>query len=388
MGSDPMTRRALWGLTLSVLVAACGPSGGTPITGNGAAAFDASLAATSDGFAVVWNDTRDGNAEIYLRLLTPMGEPAGPERRLTNSPELSRHVDLQMTATNNLALAWYEEADGKMQAKLGVWSPGGEQLWSATLSSAERIGRNPLVRRDGNGLMAVWIEDLPADLANSKDRPWESEVWASWWNAEGKQLRVPRMLAPAGKTTARLSAAIDGRGWAWVMYDAKSGTKSDELLVTRTNGSTSELAVLTADDGVPSKYPDITFSSDGRAAVTWYDERDGNQEVYLFAGRMAEFIEERAFRVTETPGRSVGSFPAWNGRRIGVVWSDDSDGQPEVYFRPFNESGQPLDDARQITDNETASRAPSIRASGTGFALAWNESASDRESQIAFTSVR
>jgi hypothetical protein len=368
--------------------AACGPTGGTPITETGAGAVGASMAATSDGFAVAWNDLRDGNAEIYLRLLNGMGEPAGPERRLTNGPELSRDVDLQVTANNNLALAWYDEADGKMQAKLGVWSSSGEQLWATTLSSAERIGRSPVVRRDGNGLMAVWIEDLPADLANSKDRPWESEVWASWWNAEGKQLRVPRMLAPAGRTTSRLSAALDSRGWAWVLYDAKSGTKTEELFVTRTNGSTSELAVLTADDGVPSRYPEITYSRDGRAAVTWHDQRDGNQEVYLFAGRMAEFVEERAFRVTDTPGRSIGSSPAWNGRRIGVVWSDDSDGQAEVYFRPFSETGQPLGNATQLTNNETASERPSIRASGTGFALAWNESASDRQSQIAFTSVR
>jgi hypothetical protein len=383
-----MTRRALWGLTLCVCLAGCGPTGGTPITDTGSGAFDASLAATTDGFAVAWHDTRDGNAGIYLRLINAMGEPAGPERRLTNGPARSQGVDLQVTSNNNLALAWTEEADGRTQAKLGVWSPGGEALWSTTLSSAESIGRNPIVRRDGNGLMAVWIEDLSAELAHSKDRPWESEVWASWWNAEGKQLRVPRMLAPASRTTSGLNAALDGRGWAWVMYDAKTNTKSDELFVTRTNGSTSELAVLTADDGVPSKRPDITFSTDGRVAVTWCDERDGNQEVYLFAGRMAEFVEERAVRVTDTPGHSIGSFPAWNGRRIGVVWSDDSDGQPEVYFRAFNETGQPLADARQLTDNDTASQGPTIRASGTGFALAWNESASDRQSQLAFTSVR
>jgi hypothetical protein len=70
------------------------------------------------------------------------------------------------------------------------------------------------------------------------------------------------------------------------------------------------------------------------------------------------------------------------------VWSDDSDGQPDVYFRPFNESAEPLDDATRLTENETASQAPSIRASGTGFALAWSESTSDRQSQIAFASVR
>ena len=375
-----MTR--LTGLLL-VFCAACGPSGGTQISQSGAGASDASVAPTSDGFAVAWNDTRDGNREIYLRLLNAMGEPAGEERRLTNGPELSHDLDIQPTATNNFAVAWHDEAGGTTQAKLGVWSPDGKPLWSSTLSSEGRNGRNPIVRLDGKGLMAVWIEDLPAELANSKDRPWESEVWASWWNAEGKQLRVPRMLAPAGKTTSALNAALDGRGWAWVMYDAKSGTKSEELYVARTNGTSAEVAVLTMDDGVPSRHPDVAFSSDGRAAVTWYDERDGNQEVYLFAGRMADFVEERAFRVTETDGRSIDSYLAWNGRRIGVAWSDDSAGQSEVYFRPFSDTGQPLARATRLTNNDTASVAPAIRASGTGFALAWTESP-----EIAVTVVR
>ena len=376
--------------------AACGgPSGGTQISQSGRGAYDASLTPTSDGFAVAWYDTRDGNPEIYLRRLNAMGEPAGQEHRLTSSPARSDDADIQ-PARDNFAVAWSEEADGRTQAKLGVWSPDGKPLWSNTLSSAESNGRNPIVRRDGNGLMALWIEDLPAGLANSTDRPWESEVWASWWSADGKELRVPRMLAAAGKTTTDLSAGIDGRGWAWVMFDAKSGTKSEELFVARTNGTTTEVAMLTADDGVPSKSPELEFSSDGRAAVAWYDERDGNQEVYLFAGRMSEFIEERAFRVTETDGHSIAPYLAWNGRRIGVAWSDDSDGQYDVYFRGFNETGAPLARASRLTDNPTASVVPAIRPSGTGFALVWNEvagapdasAASAAASEIAFATVR
>ena len=395
LGSDPATGRLKVACLLLFFCAACGPSGGTQISQSGAGAFDASLASTDDGFAVAWYDRRDGNAEIYLRLLNAMGEPAGPERRLTSSPELSYTADIQPAGTN-VAVAWYEEAGGKMQAKIGVWSPDGQLLWSNTLSSTERNGRNPILRRDGNGLMAVWIEDLPAGLANTTDRPWESEVWASWWNVEGKLLRVARMLAPAGRTTSSLNAALDGRGWAWVMFDARAGTKSEELFVTRTDGNASEVAMLTADDGMPSRYPDVAFSSDGRAAVTWYDERDGNQEVYLFAGRMAEFLEARAFRVTETDGHSIAPYLAWNGRRIGVAWSDDSEGQYEVYFRGFNETGAPLARATRLTDNPTASVVPAIRPSGTGFALAWNESTAVPEggseaagrSEIAFTVVR
>jgi hypothetical protein len=371
---------------LAVACAACGASGGTQISESGTGAFEASLAAVEGGFAVAWYDTRDGNAEIYLRTLDAEGKPAGPERRLTNTPELSYEADIQPVGMG-FAIAWYEKsADNKLQARLGMWSRDGQPLWSQAISSPDRDGRNAIVRRHGNELMAVWLQDLPAGTATS-ERPWDAELWAGWWSMDGKPVRPARMLAPAGRTTHNVNAAVDGRGWAWILFDARAGTRSEELFLARTNGAAGEVALLTVDDGIPSKYPDIALSGD-RAAVTWYDERDGNQEVYLFAGRMAEFVEDRAVRVTETPGRSIGAYVAWNGRRIGMAWSDDSEGQHEVYFRGFNENGEPLARATRLTDNDTASLVPSIRAAGTGFALAWNESAGGDRSQIAFATVR
>ena len=371
---------------LLLFCAGCGASGGTPISQSSGGAFEASLAAADDGFAVAWYDTRDGNAELYLRTLDAQGQPTSPERRLTNSPELSYEADIQPAGTG-FAVAWYEKgADNRLQAKLGMWSRDGQPVWAQTISPADRNGRNAIVRRHGNELMAVWVHDL-ADGSATPERPWESEVWASWWSMDGKPLRQARMVAPAGRTTYNLNAAIDGSGWAWILFDAKAGTRSEELFVARTNGAAQEVVLLTADDGIPSKYPDIALSGD-RAAVTWYDERDGNQEVYLFAGRMINFVEDRAVRVTETPGHSIGAYVAWNGRRIGLAWSDDTEGQYEVYFRGFNENGEPLAGATRLTDNDTASRVPSIRAAGSGFALAWNEWEGEERSQIAFTTVR
>ena len=37
---------------------------------------------------------------------------------------------------------------------------------------------------------------------------------------------------------------------------------------------------LSADDGASSLYPDLAFGA-GRVAVTWWDTRDGNAEIYL-----------------------------------------------------------------------------------------------------------
>ena len=100
------------------------PSGVVSASGTGA--YETSLAVFPDRLAVAWYDRRDGNAEIYFRLLDAAGRPAGPEHRLTNGPEQSYEASMD-AAGPDLAVAWYDKsAGGLLTAKLGVWSIDGD----------------------------------------------------------------------------------------------------------------------------------------------------------------------------------------------------------------------------------------------------------------------
>ncbi len=76
------------------------------VSQSGAGAYEATLATLPDGFAAAWYDTRDGNAEIYLRFLDRSGRPLGSELRLTDNPELSYEADIGLV-DGSLAVAWY-----------------------------------------------------------------------------------------------------------------------------------------------------------------------------------------------------------------------------------------------------------------------------------------
>src|SRR5262245_715460 len=70
----------------------------------------------------------------------------------------------------------------------------------------------------------------------------------------------------------------------------------------------------------------------------WFDERDGNREVYLFVGSERELsggVDNRALQVTSTPGESIGAYVAWNARRhrFGLVWCDSTEGQHDTERR-------------------------------------------------------
>jgi hypothetical protein len=310
-----------------------------------------------------WYDTRDGNGEIYIRVLHGDGAPAGPERRLTSSSEQSYEVSIDAVGSD-LAVAWYDKApDGALVSKLGVWESGGAWRWSREMGEGTR---NPVVRAQGARVFAAWI---------ARDGDGSESVLAGWWSATGEPAGGPHTIGAAGTTTWNLNAAVDADGTGWVVFDAAAGTKSEELFVGRVDARGASIARVSADDGFASKYPDLAIE-DRRTALTWYDQRDGNAEVYLAVGSIADLtmaVDVRARRVTSTVGESIGAYVAWNRGRIGLAWSDDTTGQHEVYFRTFDARGDPVRDPLRITKTAASSLIPAIRPWGAGFALAWNE---------------
>jgi hypothetical protein len=379
-----------------LLVGGCEGPRQVEISGGADGAYEASLARLGDGWVVGWHDTRDGHPEIYTRLLDIDGRPTGPPRRLTDTPSFSYEVQLA-AAGSELVVAWYAESpSGASVTHVAAWDLADDAgpRWRRTLSNPARLGRNVIARVEDHRLFCAWIE--------KGDRAGDDAVWAQWFDLDlaGRPLSPARRLADAGPTTWNVNAALDGDGRAWVVFDATAGTRTDEIfLVVADAGDTPVSPVrLTDDDGIASKYPDLAFGS-GTAAVTWFDERDGNQEVYLAVAPLLQLrnrFEVHARRVTVTAGASIGAYLAWNRGRVGLAWSDDTEGESEVYFQAFDVSGAALDAAERLTNNLTASLIPAIHPRGNGFALAWNEDVveergdhrSGGRSDIVFATVR
>jgi hypothetical protein len=332
------------------------------VSQSGAGAYEAALATDEAGFAVAWYDVRDGNAEIYLRLLDGNGHPSGPERRLTQTPDASYEASLERLG-DRFIVAWYEQStEGRQTAMLGAWTREGSRQWMKEIAPGSR---NPVIRTDGQAIVAAWIQ-TEADGTE--------EVWVGSWSEDGEEQRRTR-VGPASKTTWNLNLVLHGSD-AWIVFDAATSTRSSELFVARVDASGIRLECVTRDDGATSKYPDLAVDSEGRVALTWYDMRDGNDEVYLFVGRVSDLqdeLDDRARRITTTEGESIGAYVAWNAGRVGLAWSDKTPGAHEVYFQSFDGAGMPLGAADRLTRSEAWSLVPAIRSSGKGFALAWTE---------------
>ena len=326
---------------------------------------------------------------MYARS-TRLAVRRGAELRLTTTATESYEADIA-PLEDAFAIAWYEKShvDGALRAQLGVWSRDGTPKWSVPVAVGAGNSRNPIVRSFGDALFCAWIE------ADADDYEF---VWGGWWDVDGRPRGAPVRLGAAGETTWNLNAAISASGAAWVAFDAEAGTRVEELFVATLVDGRAALARVSADDGIPSKYPDIALE-DARGAFTWFDERDGNREVYLAVAPAQELllsVEGRERRVTLTPGESIGAYVAWNRERVGLAWSDNSSGNYEVFFQPFDAAGNPLAPFRRLSDTPTGSMIPAIKPWRDGFGLAWDEVAfgprmahsENTRAEVVFTTVR
>jgi hypothetical protein len=380
-----MRRLQLALCSFSYALAACSsPPPPIQVSQSGAGAYEAALATDEAGFAVAWYDNRDRNAEIYLRLLDRTGHPSSPERRLTTTPASSYEPSIERVG-DSFIVAWYEQtADGRQTAMLGAWVRDGSCKWTQAIAPGSR---NPVIRVSGDAIVAAWIQAESDGTEN---------VWIGWWGNDGKEHGSRTRVAPASKTTWNLNLALKGAE-AWVVFDAATSTRSSELYIARVDASgVRPPERLTRDDGATSKYPDLAIDDQGRVAVTWYDMRDGNDEVYLFVGRIPDLqgeLDDRARRVTTTEGESSGAYVAWNDGRVGLAWSDKTPGAHEVYFQSFDAAGMPRDSATRLTRSEAWSLVPAIRPWSKGFAVAWTEyrpassESHDGTGEIAFSIV-
>jgi hypothetical protein len=247
---------------------------------------------------------------------------------------------------------------------LGEWDRDGTRKWMQAIAPGSR---NPVITTDGTLITAAWIQ-AEADATES--------VYVGTWDQDGRESRArARFPGAASKTTWNLNIAVDRSG-VWVVFDAVASTRASELFLGRVDTSGARVARLTRDDGAESKYPDLKIGDQGRVALTWYDMRDGNDEVYLFVGGPSDLhgeIDDKSRRITMTDGESIGAYLALNAGVVGLAWSDKTPGAHEIYFQRFDSAGMPLGSEERITSSSAWSLVPAIRPWHKGFALAWTE---------------
>jgi hypothetical protein len=229
------------------------------------------VASSGNYVHVVWQDNRDGNYEIYYKRSTDEGSIWGADTRLTNAPSFSQSASLSVSGSF-VHVVWYDERDGDWNNEIYYKrSTDGGISWGADARLTNNAGAySPSISVSGTVVHVVW-RDL-------RDR-----------SAEIYYKRSP-----------------DG-GSTW---------EADTRLTNNANAYSPSISV-----------------SGTVVHVVWGDSRDGNDEIYYKRSMDGGISWVADTRLTNNSAESRFSSVSVSGQIVHIVWSDDRDGNGEIYYK-------------------------------------------------------
>lgn len=145
-------------------------------------------------------------------------------------------------------------------------------------------------------------------------------------------------------------------------------------------------------DGKNSQYPQMANITEGGNrfySVVWRDGRDGNNEIYY-----AKYDDTGSKTVTDTQitdDAASSDYPsiAWDGDRLLIVWQDQRFGSlPQIMYQFINSNGTLSGTAKRLVNTVFESRNPDIAHSSqnNAYGIVWQDNRSGRN-QVYFTTI-
>ncbi|MFN7971100.1 MAG: exo-alpha-sialidase [Acidobacteriota bacterium] len=335
-----------------------------------------SLAAGAAGLrAVVWQDARDGNGEIYLKRSTDGGGTWSPDRNLSADPAGQLWPCVAVSGTT-VHVVWKDWRTGLSQVRYARSTDGG-----VTFAAAVQVSMNPT--QEINGVypaLAVFGPDVHVAWTEERGGNYDvryrrsTDAGVTWLPdvrlttdaamqgfigkaiaASGNQVLVAWVDYRDGNPEVYARASSD-RGASWG-HDVRLSNDPDASYVdsvtvagadvnvfwTNSGAGGFDLRCRHSGDGASTFGPELMLTGSGTALHTsasaagrhvmmvWEDERAGSDDVYFRESMDGGATFGADVALSSDPGRSTGASVASDDRAISVVWHDDRDGNEEVY---------------------------------------------------------
>jgi hypothetical protein len=280
------------------------------------------IVASGDVVHVVWFDNRDGNYEIYYKRSTDGGVSWGADTRLTNNTAVSEYPSVAVSGSV-VHVVWDENRDGNDEIYYKRSTDDGFS-WGADTRLTNNTAQSwsPSVAVSGSVVHVVWSDNRDGNYEIYYKRSTDGGV--SW----GADTRLTINTASSVFPFVSVSGSVVHVVWR----DNRDG--NDEIYYKRSTdggvswGADTRLRINTAD----SWYPSVAVSGPV-VHVVWHDWRDGNEEIYYKRSTDGGVSWDADTRLTNDTAASGRPSVAVSGSVVHVVWHDDRDGNPEIYYK-------------------------------------------------------
>jgi len=254
------------------------------------------------------------------------------------------------------------------QVAQAAWAPTKRLTWNSGDSQLPAIA----VDTWGN-LHVIWEDDA---TGNAEIYFKKSADGGNTWTAS------QRLTWNSGKSR-RPAIAVDTWGNPHlVWYDDTPGNYEIYYKNSTDGGATwSASQRITRTAGV-SQAPAIAVDTWGNLHVLWYDYTPGNYEIFYSKSTDGGATWPAGQRITWTSGWSgLPDIAVDSSNNIHVVWSDETPGNAEIYYKKSTDGGVTWSISQRLTWNSGISEVPAIAVNPSGdlHALWWDNTPGNAE---------
>ncbi len=321
-----------------------------------------SIASSGNDVHAVWWDSRDGNWEIYYKGSLDGGINWGTDTRLTINSGGS--VTPSVTVSGfDVHVIWWDDRDGNGEIYYKRSIDGGIN-WGADarLTNDTTESRNPSVSASGLSVHAVW-----QDVDNISSGAYEIYYKRSTNRGESWG---PVSRLTYDSTASSPSVSASGSFVHLVWYDERDGNREIYYKRSSDGGISWGAGMRLTNNSAGSWGPSVSVSG-SVVHVVWYDERDGNREIYYKRSINGGFDWGTDMRLTNNSANSEDPSISAADSVVHVVWMDNRDGNGEIYYKRSIYGGTSWEPDTRLTYNSSSSSRPSLSESDSVVHVVW-----------------
>ena len=201
------------------------------------------------------------------------------------------------------------------------------------------------------------------------------------WQKIGEDVRITN--APGDSHQPSLVWTGTEYGVSW--FDGRNGNYEIYFARITANGTKIGADVRITNDPDYGYAPSLVWTGT-EYGVSWWDNRDGNDEIYFARIAASGTKVGGDVRISNYPSNSGAPSLVWAGTEYGVSWYDYRDGNFEIYFARIAANGTKIGGDVRITNDPNDSYSPSLVWTGTEYGVSWYDYW-DGNSEIYFARI-
>jgi len=332
-------------------------------------------------FVVVWYDFRDGNWDIYFQRYNDAGTALGVNTKVNENTggAAQQHPKISMDAAGNFAIVWDDNRNNNFDIYFQRYTSTGGALGVNTIvndDTSSAIQWNPSISMDAAGnFVVVWIDERNVDR----------DIYFQRFTSTGGALGVNTIVNDDATTADQIapSILIDVTGNFVIVWHDFRNTDWDIYYqrYTSTGGTLGVNTKVNDDPGTEFQfYPTISMDAVGNFVIVWQDFRNINWDIYFQRFTSTGSSLGANIKVNDDAGSMHQKVPTISMDGVGnfvIVWQDDRYGQtsPDIIGQRYFSNGNPNGGNYLIvTDGpDHGESSPVVSADNSSIIFSWQD---------------